>query len=78
MFSPESGIAIGKNLLLFNNGIWAEPENQLPIDIDLIYAIDTNCLFACSKTIYQESDLYYFDGKKWSNINHPLANNIYS
>ena len=78
MFSPESGIAIGKNLLLFNNGIWAEPENQLPIDIDLIYVIDTNCLFACSKTIYQESDLYYFDGKKWSNINHPLANNIYS
>lgn len=76
--SPRTGIACGKQILIYKNGVWLKYPAQPPVSIDLFFPLDTNSFFITSKTKYQESDLYYGNRKHWNKIWIPLANVISS
>ncbi|HHH53846.1 MAG TPA: hypothetical protein ENK91_09325 [Bacteroidetes bacterium] len=78
LFSDTSGIAVGDQVLVLKDNKWIEMKDQPPVKITSIFAIDTNSIFAWSKNSFQESELYYWNGKKWEEINHPLVNYIFS
>lgn len=75
-FSPQTGIASGKQLLFYKNNKWFKYPTQPPVSINLAFPLDTNSFFIASINQYQESDLYYGDGKHWEKIWTPLANVI--
>jgi len=76
--SPQTGIACGKQILYYKNNKWLKYSSQPPVSINLTFPLDTNSFFIASKNKYQESDLYYGDGKHWNRIWIPLANVISS
>jgi len=75
-FSPESGIAYAKQILVFKNNRWFIYPFQPPKSVDNAFAIDSCTFFVSSKTKYHESELYFGKGQHWKKINHPLANAI--
>ncbi|HHH53824.1 MAG TPA: hypothetical protein ENK91_09215, partial [Bacteroidetes bacterium] len=78
LFSAKSGIAAGDQVLILKDNKWIDMNEQPPIKITSVFAIDTNSIFAWSTNSFQESELYYWNGKKWEKISHPLVNNIFS
>lgn len=76
MFSQDEGVAAGKKLLFLQHGKWTTHSVQPPVPIDLLFAQNAHSLFISSQTKYQESELFFGDGKQWEEIAHPLANNI--
>lgn len=74
--SPQKGLICGKKMLFFKNNKWLKHPSQPPSPINLFFPVDSNSFFVTSKTKYQESDLYYGNGKHWNKIWTPLANII--
>ncbi len=75
-FSKNYGIAAGKKLMEYHDNSWYNFENQAPKNIDAICALDTNSIFISHNTKYQESKLYYWNGKYWNALAQPLVNSI--
>jgi len=76
--TPEYGVAIAKQLLTLKNGQWIKYPHQPPVSIDKAYFPDSHTFFIAHSTKYQESELYYGNGKTWNRIRHPLANAIFA
>lgn len=72
LFSDQSGVASGDQILCLNNSIWKKIKIQPPKDVHLIYALDTNSIFVSTKTKFQDSELFYWNGKLWQELHHPL------
>jgi signal transduction histidine kinase len=77
-FSSESGLACGKQILIYKNGRWEKYTSQPPVSVDLIFPLDTNSFFITSRSQFQESELYYSKDGHWKKRWHPLANSILS
>jgi len=77
-FSPETAIASGKQLLIFENGHWKEYDEQAPADINIFFPIDEHSFVMSFKTKLQESELYINNHHQWKKIWNPLANAIYA
>ena len=78
LFSSNKGIIAGKQILVFHKSQWQKMPIQPPSNISLISASSPNSIFITINTKYQESQMYYWNGKTWINIYHPLANTISS
>jgi signal transduction histidine kinase len=78
LFSPNSGIVAGKQILILKNGQWEKMPQQPPSNINLLSANSLNSIFVTISTKFQESEMYYWDGNTWNNLYHPLANTISS
>ena len=78
LFTYNSGTASGKQILFLKNDEWKKITSQPPFNVNLLSAINFNSIYVTTITKYQESEMYYWDGKNWSNIYHPLANVISS
>ncbi len=78
LFTANSGIVSGKQMLFLKNGKWEKINFQPPFNINLLSAINFNSIYVTTITKFQESEMYYWNGKTWSNIYHPLANTILS
>ena len=75
-FSPEYGMASGKQILVYKNNRWTKYASQPPVAVDLIFPLDSNSIFVASRTKFQESELYFGNGRHWEKIWFPLANSI--
>jgi len=78
IFSHKTGVAAGKQILILKDTKWIEMKKQPPVKIASVFAIDTNSIFAYSTNLYQESELYHWNGENWNKIYHPIVNNIFS
>lgn len=76
LFSSDSGIASGEQILKFDGKTWEKISAQPSMNVNLHSAINLNSIFVSAKTEFQESKLFYWDGKEWESIYHPLANTI--
>ncbi len=65
-----------KKLIVYRNKQWALFSPPAPCEINLMYALNANSIFISGNNTYQSSDLYYWNGKNWQKINHPIANTI--
>ena len=64
------------DLMVYNDSVWQLFTPQPPCDISLMSIIDTNKIYVADKTKYQNSNLYYWNGKIWSKIKYPMVNTI--
>ena len=78
MFSSASGISGADIIMVLKDGIWQKFLPQPPAKPTSIYANNINSIWVNAKTKYQESILYYWNGKFWKKLFCPLANSIYS
>ncbi len=74
--SNDNVMAFGEDVILFKDSTWTRFPVQAPTHIEKFCAIDTNSIFISHNTKFQESVLYYFDGNRWTQVYHPLANSI--
>ncbi|MCF6295315.1 MAG: FG-GAP-like repeat-containing protein [Flavobacteriaceae bacterium] len=78
IFSDQTAIASGKQIIQLSEGQWTLVEKQPPLNVDKIFAVNKNSIFIISNTKFQESELYYWNGKDWKKQYHPLVNTILS
>ncbi|MCP5063445.1 MAG: hypothetical protein GY936_13415 [Ignavibacteriae bacterium] len=76
LFPNQTSIASGKQVLVLKNGIWQKMKSQPSSDINLLCAKSLESIFVTTKTEFQESELFYWNGKTWEEFYHPLANTI--
>ena len=76
MFSPISGIAAGKQIIQYNGNSWEKIKHQPPVEISLIAANNRASIFVSSNNMYQESEMFYWNGSAWMKFYQPLANTI--
>ncbi len=72
----DSLLIAGKKLLVYNQHQWRLFDPQPPCQIKKIRVIGPNQIYVSNVTPYQNSDLFFWNGKIWQKITHPLANNI--
>ena len=72
LFSEFSGVAAGDQILVMETSNWRKMKMQPPKDVNIMFALDTNAIYTSSKTIFQDSDLYFWNGIVWTEIYHPL------
>ena len=75
-FSKNSGIASSEEIIYYNGTQWIKMENQPPQNVTLLSAQNFNSIFITTNNELQESEMYYWNGIKWKNFYHPLANSI--
>ena len=76
MFSPNSGIAAGKQIIQYVGNGWTKMTPQPPVEVNLISANSMESIFIASRNKFQESEMYYWNGKSWRKFYQPLANSI--
>ncbi len=72
LFPNYTGVASGGQIIYLDKTVWKKMKIQPPKDVDLMYALDTNSIFVSSKTNFQDSEMFYWNGKLWKEFNHPL------
>jgi signal transduction histidine kinase len=77
-FPSQKAIANGSQILIYKNQEWTLFHDQPPVNIDILFPIDTQSFVISSNTDFQESDLYIRKNKQWQKIWNPIANVIYS
>jgi signal transduction histidine kinase len=75
LFSDSSGVALGSKLLLLKGNTWNEI-NTIPSRISKLSVAEDGTLFINNSNKYQESTLYYREGKDWKNLDHPLVSAV--
>jgi len=54
-FTPEEGVAYGKQILIYNNDKWANYPAQPPVSINLAFPVNARSFFISSETKFQGS-----------------------
>ena len=72
----DSLLIAGKKLLVYNRRQWQLFDPQPPCQIKKMRVIAPNQIYVSNVTPYQDSDLFFWNGKIWQKIAHPLANNL--
>ena len=72
LFSNNSGVASGDQIIYLEKTTWKKMKVQPPQGVSFMYALDTNSIFISSKTKFQDSELFYWNGKLWKELYHPL------
>ncbi len=76
MFSSNSGIAAGTQIIKYMGNTWTKMTPQPPVEVSLITAKSMESIFISSNNKYQESEMYFWNGKRWRKFYQPLANSI--
>ena len=77
MFSADCGIIAGRILLEFVDSTWTISKSQPPsLRVSDVFASNEKNIWVTSNTSSNLSELFHFDGTKWENVFHPLANTI--
>jgi len=72
----DSILVAGKKLLVYHQQQWQLFTPQPPCRINKMAVIGANQIYVSNTTPYQNSDLFFWNGKIWQKITHPLANII--
>ncbi|MCD6543039.1 MAG: VCBS repeat-containing protein, partial [Flavobacteriaceae bacterium] len=72
LFPNYTGVASGDQIIYLNKNIWRKMKIQPPRQVSFMYAIDTNSIYISSKTKFQDSEMFYWNGNLWKGVNHPL------
>lgn len=72
LFPNYTGVASGDQIIYLNKTVWKKMKIQPPKHVSFMYAIDTNSIFISSKTKFQDSEMFYWNGKLWKGVDHPL------
>ncbi len=72
LFPNQTGVASGDQIIYLNKTVWKKMKIQPPRQVSFMYAIDTNSIFISSKTKFQDSEMFYWNGKLWKSVDHPL------
>jgi len=72
LFPNHTGVASGSQIIYLDNANWKKMKIQPPRDVNLMYALDTNSIFVSLKTKFQDSELFYWNGRSWKEFNYPL------
>lgn len=77
LFDKEKGIMSGGYLFEINKDNINIFNPQPPsLSIDAAFALNKNAIWAAKSLFSNESNFYFFNGKNWSTLKSPLANQI--
>lgn len=69
---------VGSKIFKQSNNEFIEIERQAPINIDRTFILDHSKIWATRLTDSSESQLFFYNGRNWTELNNPLVNNITS
>ncbi len=75
-FGRDLGLAGCDKILVCEKDQWSLLDPQPPVDIDKVFAFDSNAYYISSADANQESQLYYLNDGVWKMVPMPLVNVI--
>ncbi len=70
--------ALGSQIITLRGNSWQIMRPQPAAAHNLMYVLSDSAVWIAVTTVYQESKLFFYNGKKWEEVFNPLANTINS
>ncbi len=76
--NDTSAIAFGNQVIVLKNNLWKLMSPQPDAVPSLICFLSFNSVWVSTVSDYQESKLFFYNGKNWKEVFNPLANTVSS